>query len=60
MSDEFKSGDVVQLKSGGPKMTVDWVGEGTMGSGYVAYCEWFDEKNKVCGKAFPPASLVKV
>lgn len=40
MSD-ISAGSVVQLKSGGPKMTVRWVEEGE------AYCEWFsrdDEK----------------
>lgn len=38
----FEVGDVVQLKSGGPKMTVVEV---VIGMG--AYCEWFDENNKL-------------
>lgn len=39
MADEIKEGLVVQLKSGGPKMTVKWVGDeyGQM----TAICDWF-------------------
>lgn len=43
---EFKKGDLVQLKSGGPTMTVEKVGTfgGGMGvSGYSgAACVWFE------------------
>lgn len=60
MSDTLKPGDVVQLKSGGPHMTVEWVGESAMGGGIVASCQWFDDKNKVSNRTFPPASLQKV
>lgn len=60
MSDTLKTGDVVQLKSGGPLMTVEWVGESSMTGTVVASCQWFDEKNKVFNQAFPPASLCKV
>lgn len=37
--DELKSGDVVQLKSGGPEMTVDHIAniEGKI----LYYCKWF-------------------
>lgn len=38
---QFKAGDVVQLKSGGPHMTVSSILPG--GS---ADCTWFDEKNE--------------
>lgn len=43
MSEEFKKGDVVQLRSGGPKMTVD---DTTKTSGGDLHCVWFvgDEK----------------
>ncbi len=35
MANQFKAGDVVQLKSGGPKMTVDKV------DGEKIWCTWF-------------------
>ncbi|ASP40341.1 DUF2158 domain-containing protein [Bacterioplanes sanyensis] len=38
MSDSFKAGDLVQLKSGGPLMTV----EAVVGNGQIA-CYWFDQ-----------------
>lgn len=51
MSDEnLKAGKVVQLKSGGPIMTISWV------DGASAYCEWFDG-NKNLGASFPLVSL---
>ncbi|MBT8766874.1 YodC family protein [Metapseudomonas boanensis] len=59
---EIKKGDVVQLKSGGPKMTVEDVGNyGGMGMGpeHGAKCVWF-EKNKAEQKVFDVAVLVKV
>ena len=41
---EFKAGTVVQLKSGGPKMTIDgfkW--DGGMRSTEEVECLWFDD-----------------
>lgn len=52
--EEFKAGDVVVLKSGGPRMTVQ--GEGDF-EGQVL-CQWFD-KGEVKTGSFPAASLVK-
>lgn len=51
---DFKSGDVVKLKSGGPKMTVTGIGDhyGTA----TVWCSWFDGTKKVDG-TFPPAAL---
>ena len=45
-------GDVVQLKSGGPTMTVAWIED------HEAYCEWFDLKKNV-GAKFALTSLTK-
>ena len=41
---EFKKGDVVRLKSGGPKMTVSDVGDYTTSGGPEdgVHCVWFD------------------
>jgi len=47
---DFKAGDVVQLKSGGPKMTIRWIEDDE------AYCEWFDGKKKL-GDKFTLTSL---
>lgn len=48
----FKEGDVVQLKSGGPQMTVSE----TNGVG-VVLCIWFDSQNKLQEKAFNQSQL---
>jgi uncharacterized protein YodC (DUF2158 family) len=54
MPDEIKAGDVVQLKSGGPKMTVDEVG---VNNGVMkAWCVWFKDDKKDHG-TFPISSL---
>ncbi len=45
MADEFEPGDVVQLKSGGPKMTVARVFTSTKGE-RLAHCEWFVDGKK--------------
>ena len=43
MDHEFEAGDVVQLKSGGPKMTVNTIGKLGMGSTRdEAKCVWFE------------------
>lgn len=51
------AGDTVQLKSGGPVMTVDQVAE-RAGGGMAAWCQWF-EKNKLERGTFLLTSLVK-
>lgn len=47
----FAAGDVVQLKSGGPVMTVQEIE-----SGDQVFCIWFD-KTKQCHGRFPAAAL---
>lgn len=49
---DFKVGDVVQLKSGGPRMTIEAVSEN------LVDCVWF-EKNKIDRNAFNPTLLSK-
>lgn len=55
-SEEFKVGDVVKLKSGGPKMTATTVGDkyGTP----TVWCTWFEGTKKQDGD-FPPDALEK-
>jgi uncharacterized protein YodC (DUF2158 family) len=50
----FGVGDVVVLKSGGPKMTVDYVGA-VLGKPTVV-CVWFEEGKRLRDK-FAPAVL---
>lgn len=50
----WKPGDVVQLKSGGPAMTVAAVGVGLMGDRVA--CDWFEGKKKH-QEQFAPESL---
>jgi uncharacterized protein YodC (DUF2158 family) len=57
---EFKIGDLVRLKSGGPLMTVEEVGERAMIGGEAVWCVWFETvgKNQVAKReTFPPAVL---
>ncbi len=52
--DEFKVGDVVQLKSGGPAMTVHSIGDfSPTGPNPGLHCVWFDGAKKV-GDVFDP------
>ncbi|RKJ98878.1 DUF2158 domain-containing protein [Alicycliphilus denitrificans] len=61
MMSSFQPGDVVQLKSGGPEMTIADIGDY---SGYdsgeqSANCIWFDNK-KQNSHVFPLHTLKKV
>jgi uncharacterized protein YodC (DUF2158 family) len=51
---EFKAGDVVQLKSGGPKMTIGRLED--IGGVMHAVCAWFIENKREVG-TFPLTSL---
>jgi uncharacterized protein YodC (DUF2158 family) len=54
----FKIGDVVTLKSGGPLMTIQAIGDYMMSSGFNpgVLCVWFDSNKKV-EDVFHPDSL---
>lgn len=57
MAEQFKPGDIVRLKSGGPDMTVSAIGSGVF-AGEI-HCEWFSgKKHEHCW--FTPAALVSV
>lgn len=51
---EFKIGDVVKLKSGGPDMTVEKLGKGMTGEMFVT-CVWFKDGTPVKFDFSPPA-----
>lgn len=58
MAEAFKAGDVVRLKSGGPRMTVvnyDLYGMAATEKSYL--CRWFDDKNKKSEDTFTEAEL---
>jgi len=58
---EFKVGDIVSLKSGGPKMTIKKIETvryvGTEHDTIIASCNWFD-KEQLQSKSFPLETLV--
>jgi uncharacterized protein YodC (DUF2158 family) len=51
---QFKEGDTVQLKSGGPVMTVEKIA--SYGNEIKAACIWFEGSKKMQG-TFKPSSL---
>ena len=54
---QFKVGDAVQLKSGGPGMTI--VSPGMLADGTEAWnCKWYDGKQPVMDW-FPDAALIR-
>lgn len=55
----FSIGDVVQLKSGGPLMTVESTGPDTSGRERVL-CVWFDSKESQQKNSFAVESLEKI
>jgi uncharacterized protein YodC (DUF2158 family) len=58
----FEPDDVVQLKSGGPLMTVEQVGEAAMTGEETVWCVWFEKvsSRQVRQEAtFRPTSLEK-
>ena len=59
MADELKVGDVVQLKSGSPQMTIDGIDDYGNSGTKQARCVWFDGPKKLYD-VFGLATLVKV
>lgn len=58
----FEVGDLVQLKSSGPMMTVERVFDDKCASGGAfvnVHCIWFDHESTLCSGKFPAASLRK-
>lgn len=49
MADQFNPGDVVVLKSGGPKMTVETVGNEAFGGKMKVWCVWFEDTKQKSG-----------
>lgn len=59
---EFKVGDLVRLKSGGPLMTVEQVGKKAVTDEEAVWCTWFEKvgnKQVVQRETFAPAILEK-
>lgn len=54
---KIEEGDIVMLKSGGPKMTVTGEAEGDFLD--KVECQWFDGGKSHCS-TFSPKSLIKV
>jgi len=60
MSERFKPGDVVRLKSGGPNMTIVKFGSFSMGTKEGYLCKWFGAKNVLTDEVFSDAELEAV
>lgn len=57
---EFKQGDVVRLKSGGPQMTVSYIKEDKDTPEYSdVTCCWFDDAKQVHAEIFDAITLTK-
>lgn len=56
----FNKGDIVRLRSGGPEMTVEKVGERAMIGGQAVWCVWSENvkgQQMVKRDTFEPESL---
>jgi len=57
----FNAGDVVKLKSGGPKMTIEKIGpRSSTNEENVAHCVWFDKDDQLKDGKFIIVSLITV
>jgi uncharacterized protein YodC (DUF2158 family) len=59
---DLKIGDIVTLKSGGPKMTVTSAPEDDGSGGKVVHCSWFggEKHNQLEHSSFNPGALQKL
>jgi uncharacterized protein YodC (DUF2158 family) len=55
---DIKAGDTVGLKSGGPAMTAEKIGNEAMTSRPKVWCSWFDHKNVLQHGSFAPEMLL--
>lgn len=58
----FKAGNVVQLKSGGPLMTVTGVSDIEIGGTFISqrvWVVWFDAHDKLCSDELKSTTLEK-
>lgn len=56
MDETFELGEVVQLKSGGPIMTITKMGVAPVSQQTTVWCVWFDGTKEMEGE-FPPEAL---
>ena len=59
---EFEPGDIVQLKSGGPQMTVERIGKDPRTQEETVFCTWFDKvgnRQELHREPFVPVLLQK-
>lgn len=56
MADQFNAGNVVMLKSGGPKMTVETVAQEAFSGKTKVWCIWFEGAKQMTGN-FDPETL---
>jgi len=50
---DFKVGEVVKLKSGGPQMTITSIGRRYESSPLEAWCTWFKSDNQTAVEVLP-------
>lgn len=54
----FRIGDVVTLKTGGPRMTVTYAGPVVFDTSEWVICQWFDENGEFRQEMFPNETVV--
>lgn len=57
--EQFSTGDVVTLKTGGARMTVTHVGAADDGSGDWLLCQWFDDRGELRQERFLQNALAR-